>query len=389
MMRYVNMSIWALGLLLVACTADNGPDAMSHEGQPELPSAEALGGEIRINVGDTRNKTRIEGATSFDYDYLQQQCSWPGDAQNYFKVDAYMVDDRTKKYIDGSYVLYNTYVTEFPWKFCNAAGVSQPYYWPYTLGFDFFAYAPAMVGGVPQEPTIAANGVTYDGFDAVENKHTLSCDLENFRYGDQEGLTEFIYAYETDQTYATHGQSGVTLHFQHPLAAVIIRLSSAFEALKLNTVTFTSTDLGTGKGQGIYHQGTGTCSTDGTTWVKPETAVASDFTIFFNKIMNESMFIGNIYEKPFLVMPQSLIDRDGLEDVVIQIKFQKKLNETEYDAEKTVTLPITDKITSWEAGKAYVYSLELGKDESIIIGASVEPWNYQGDHTIVPIDKDE
>lgn len=389
-MRYVKMSIWALGLLLAACTSDDGPEAMGYEGRSDAPTAEAMGGEIRINVGGTGSRTRADGALSFDYDYLQQQCSWPGEAQNYFRVDAYMVDDRTKKYIDGSYVLYNTYASQFPWKFCNAAGDVQSYYWPYSLGFDFFAYAPAMSDGAAQEPTIAANGVEYAGFDPVENKHTLSCDLSGFSYGSQEMMTEFIYAYEPGQTYAAHGQSGVTLHFQHPLAAVIIRLSSAFDGLKLNSVAFTSTDLGNGKGTGIYQQGTGTCSADGTTWEVPEGTVASDFTIYYNLVMNESMFIGNIYEKPFLVMPQPLIDREGLEDVVMQIKYAKRSNTgSGYADEKTVTLPITGEIDSWESGKAYVYSLELGKDESIIVGASVEPWNYQGDHTVVPIDKDE
>lgn len=269
-------------------------------------------------------------------------------------------------------------------------GAVQSYYWPYSLGFDVFAYAPAMAGGVPEEPTIAKNGLTYDGFDAAENKHTLTCDLRNFRVGDQEDLSEFIYAYSTNQTFAAQGESGIVLQFQHPLSAIFIRIGSAFDGLRLNSLTLTSTDLGNGHGTGIYCEGTGTCSTDGTTWTKLEAATAYDFTFYVNKIMSEDLYIGNVFQKPFLVMPQKLCEREGLDDVVMKISYAKRKDDgISYFPDKEVSLPITDKIKTWEAGKAYYYTLELGKDESVIVGASVEPWNYYGNYTTIPIDKDD
>ena len=74
--------------------------------------------------------------------------------------------------------------------------------------------------------------------------------------------------------------------------------------------------------------------------------------------------------------------------MVMEISFQKKSAGPGYDAVKTVTLPITEKVTSWEAGKSYVYSLELGKDESVIVGCSVEAWNAHGSYTNIDIDSD-
>ena len=56
------------------------------------------GAEISLAVtGDAM--TRRDGASDYDLDYLISESSWPGN-QNYFKVDAYMQSDLSKKYID-------------------------------------------------------------------------------------------------------------------------------------------------------------------------------------------------------------------------------------------------------------------------------------------------
>lgn len=384
MKKTIYYSIGLMVALLAGCTAEEA--ATSSEAEA------AEGGEIRLAVAGSGGLavTRATGATSYDYDILQEECSWPGN-ENYFKLTARMSANLNKVYID-DYVMYNTYVTEFPWRICELDGTQRKYYWPSSTAFDFFAYAPATSGGAYVAPSIAANGVTYDGFDEESNVHTLSCNLEGFSYGDQSGLKEFIYAYETNQTYANQGATGVTLHFQHPLSAIFLRLSSAFENMMLKTVTFTSRSAGA-NGIGIYHQGTGTCSTDGTAWEHLEGATASEFKFIVNKIMGQTMFIGDIFDTPFLVMPQPLVDREGLEDVVMTIKFAKGVDDgagnISWPREKTVTLSITGVIDAWESGKAYTYSLELGKDESVIVSASVEPWNYQGAYTHTNIDEDE
>lgn len=383
-MKTIYYSIGFMAALLAGCTAEDAGTA----GEADAP---AEGGEIRLAVAGTSGLSATRsGALSYDYDYLQNECSWPG-SENYFKLEARMSANLDKVYID-DYVMYNTYVSEYPWRICEIDGTQLKYYWPGSTAFDFFAYAPATSGGVAVPPTILDNGLTYDGFDPVENKHTLSCNLTEFRYGDQSDLKEFIYAYETNQTYAKQGVSGVTLHFQHPLAAIYIRLASAFENTKLNSVTFKSRNS-TPTGSGIYYTGTGTCTTDGTTWEHLEGAHANDFKININKVMGSTMFIGNIFDEPFLVMPQPLADRQGLEDVVMEIRFAKGHDDgggsISWPVEKIVTLPITGVIDRWESGKAYTYSLELGKDESVIVNASVESWNYQGNYTGVMVDDDD
>ena len=361
-----------LGMALAACNA--GVD----EPAP-LPVDD--GAEISLAVtGDAM--TRRDGASDYDLDYLISESSWPGN-QNYFKVDAYMQSDLSKKYID-SYVMYNTYLTEKPWRFCTTGGEQNTYYWPGNQVFDFFAYAPAMSGGAATPPSIASNGITYDGFDHEANKHTLTCDLRSFKDGDQESLTEFVYAYETDKTQAQHADTGVTLHFQHPLSAIFVRLASGFLNTDLYSVTFTGAADGA-NGRGIYYEGTGTCGTDGTTWTVKEGATASDFNIDIYMTMGYEMFIGNVYEKPFLVMPQTLTDRQGLEDVVIKIRYRKPNGSNTL----VVTLPVTNEVKEWEAGKAYVYALDLGKDDSITVGVTVEPWSYKGDYTEVGVDEDD
>ena len=367
-------------LAVAACTSD-------HEEGGSVETSAAQGNEIRIAVAGTSSYgiTRSEGAVSYNNDYLKEEASWPG-SENYFKVTARFSSELSKKYID-NYVMYNTYSNDVnPWQICTTDGTPKTYYWPASTAFDFFAYAPAMKGGAVHEPTIAENGMTVDAFDDANNRQTLTADLRAFRYGDQTDLKEVVYAYSTGQTYAKQGVTGVSLQFQHPLAAIVLRISGAFDQLLLNTVKFTSET--TTKGSGIYHQGVGTCTPADTRWEIPESAAPADLNIDIYKIMNQTMYIGDIFEKPFLVIPQTLVDREGLEDLVMEISFQKKSAGPGYDAVKTVMLPITKKVTSWEAGKLYVYSLELGKDESVIVGCSVEAWNAHGSYTHIDIDSD-
>lgn len=396
MMRIVKLAFCGLGLLTLtaACTADDGL-AVAGPAAPDGQDVMTADREIGLCVSaaaPVSGRTTRDGATSYDYDLLQEEATFdPLDAsagRNFFHVEARNASDRDSVYID-SYVRYYPYATDgFLWQFCKSDGTREHYYWPASSVFDFFAYAPAMSGGAVTAPSHAANGVAYSGFDTATNTHTLTCDLSegSFTAGNQSGMQEFIYAYEPGQSYADQGETGVTLRFQHPLSAVYLKIESAFQGLQLYTVTFTSADdpATNTYGQGIYYAGTGTCSTDGTTWEHDEHDMASAFTINVSKVMGTSMFIGYIFTKPYLVMPQPLTDREGLEDVVMTLLY-KKLGEAD---NRTITLPITDTIKAWESGKAYIYTLDIGADESITVGVEVEPWNYQGNYTDVGVDKD-
>ena len=367
--------ILTLGLALAACNNGLEPAGMTRQDAPDGD------GEIRLAV--TGNAlTRADGATDYDVEQLIDEASWPGN-QNYFRLTARMASDLSKTYIDG-YVMYNTYLSENPWRFCTLTGERKTYYWPGTQAFDFFAYAPAVAAGEAHEPSIAKNGLTYDGFDADEDKHTLTCNLTAFMTGDQTDLKEFIYAYAKNQTQALQGESGVTLRFQHPLAAIFLRISSSFLNTDLYSVTFTG-ETAQSNGKGVYAEGTGTCGTDGTMWEVKEGVTASDFNIDVYKTMGYEMFIGNLFEKPFLVMPQALADREGLDDVVMKIRYRKPNG----NATKTVYLPVTSEVKAWEAGKAYYYGIDLGKDESVTVSVEVEPWNQMGSYTDEGVDEDD
>ena len=374
--------VMTAGLLLTGCQGDDGMTAVAAEAEQSAEGTAVTQHEICFRVGSSAQQRATRAVSFYDIDRLQTDCDFMGTTNNYFSVTAYM-DGSTEKFINSSgniHVLYLESPTQ-PWRFCMPYGNVLHYYWPETIPLNFFAFHPCeMSGGEPTanpDPSTCLSIGTY-----ADRTPQLECTALPLTNIGQATLTELIYAYTEAITYKDYG-GYAPLTFQHPLAAVSLTLSSAYPGLTLEEVTF----------ERVYNNGTGTCSTSCVAWTTTGTVGNLQLTWnpydtaeespTYQKIMGTSMHIGTI-DGPFLVLPQALTDRDGLADVTMTIKY-KKVGETEKD----ITLPITGTVKTWESGKHYIYDLELGKDESVIIGCTVEDWIDHGNYTNIGVDEDE
>ena len=384
----------ATGLLLTACQADDAPAVAATDAEQPAGGgavADTLSGrhEIFFRVGSADQRQATRAVTFWDIDRLKTDCDYLGTVQNYFSVTAYMDGlsdtDDNGKFINSSGKIHVLYIESntMPWRFCTPDGAVQHYYWPETIPLNFFAYHPCQMplntdGVTPPDPSTCITVGAY-----TDRAPQLTCTALPLTNIGQASLKEFIYAYTEAITYKDYG-GYAPLTFQHPLAAVTLTLSSCFPQLKLLNVTF----------ERVYNNGTGTCTTSSVAWTTTGalgnlslTWDPNDFgedSPTYRKEMGVSMNIGRI-DGPFLVLPQALTDRDGLEDVTMKITYQK-LGEPN---PKDITLPITSTVKTWESGKHYIYELELGKDESVIIGCTVEDWVDHGNYTDIGVDEDE
>ena len=370
----------ASALVLTACQSDDRQTATSTQGGTSDDTQSAFHEiNFQVNAADRQSDTRA--VTFADLDRLQSDCYVMGSTRNYFSVTAYM-DGETDRFINSSgniHVLYSG-TGSTPWHFCTKDGTVQTYFWPETIPLNFFAFHPCqMEGGVPTDKPDPATCLRLGAY--ADRTPQLECTALPLTNIGQATLQELIYAYTEAITYKDYG-GYAPLTFQHPLAAVSLTLSSCYPGLTLTGVTF----------KNIYNNGMGVCSPTSVSWTtmgpvgslvlswnKNDSAEESPT---YQKIMGQTMFIGAI-DGPFLVLPQALTDRDALSDVSMEIKYIKRGE----IVEKSIELPMTDTVKEWLSGKHYIYQLELGKDESIIVGCVVEEWADHG-NTPVGIDED-
>lgn len=214
-------------------------------------------------------------------------------------------------------------------------------YWPYNGVTDFLAYMPVKeklsesgISGVDYSPQ---TGVSY----------TANLPLTNVGDGvNQENLREFLYAVSGEKT-QQNSANGVGLAFQHPFSAIYLKISQSYR-MTINSITFV----------GLKNSGT----FNNSQW---EYGSSQDMRLTINKRIPEDINYGVIFSGPSLVLPQDL---DGI-SITVNVT---RGNDT-YDIG-----PVQVKIDGhlkWEAGKVYIYSLDLGNQTiEVLFDVNVQEW---------------
>lgn len=365
---WLMLSLLVAGLLS-ACSADTDNSAPEQVKTVDVNKpVEVSQQEITFNVTAEENQEAVtREATLYDnLSTLQTELSREGGAGNFFHVDAFY-DGETSKYID-SHVFYFSGGSGV-WTFADNTGSRLHYYWPpsQTLTYlNFLAYYPEVLTHT------GVSSVTYSS----DKAPVINCNLpltnnQTFDGSPRINMREFIYAFEERKNKTEHAESGVTLDFMHPFAAVYFRIGQAKQLMTLNSVIF----------RRIFYKGASTYNknnTPKTSWTP--SGSSTDFTMSIGKQMGTTMQKGSEYG-PFIVMPQAFTGRAGLSDIKIAINY------TPYSGSETTTSDISLGHDSWIPGKKYIYTLDLGQDEgNINVSVSVVDWDDQGNNTQINVD---
>jgi len=309
------------------------------------------GSEKEISFSPGFSATAVE-AKSFLYD----SSNMIQDGHGNFMVTAYRTGTSQRHFLYQGHSLGFDQIYYFKdadeWRFYDA-GINNFYkrYWPESYGLDFFAYMPY---------DLTDCHVTPGGYSEGKGP-AFSCNLP-IDQTNMEKAVEFVYAYATGQTDET-ADGKVNLTFVHPLSAVVFKLGNAHGNTTVHSIGF----------KNIYHQGTFTAT--------PSESVQSGITsadwtitgspaepsITVNRIVPD-LQIGSTIGGPYLVLPQSLSNTAG--GVKLAISFTWNGDTTNAEVS-----PATGTLTSWEPGKIYTYTLNLGDPkEDVIANVSVDPW---------------
>lgn len=270
-----------------------------------------------------------------------------------FSTLAYKTSTKEKYFMGPEWVYYMHYPenpTASGWRFAKQNGQTIEFYnryWPQTYALDFFAYMPY---------DLSDSHVTID-----KDNQSFSCNLPTDKVG-QDVTKEFVYAFSTEQSpesvSTTDGK--VPLTFIHPFAAVRFKLGNAHGNTTINSVGFS----------GIYTQGTfstlsGNSSQGDLThndWT-PGPGEKTAISITIGKNIPEDIQIGNPIGDTYIVMPQAFDETSKLTVSFI------------WDGTNDRSVQLGDG-KSWEPGKIYTYTLNLGNsDEDAIASVSVEAWD--------------
>lgn len=259
-----------------------------------------------------------------------------------FQVDAYLnetdtkyIDDLTVSYIDGD------------WKY------NGKYFWPESDNLTFVAYRPTDF----TYTCISKASPTY--YNHTVGPSFVCTDLP-MTNGGQYTLREFVYAVSEDQNKTNPGSAGVSLAFRHTLAKLMLQVKNTHRKVTINSITF----------KNLYNNGTMAHVTNPSVWTT--TGSLTDLVIVPDPIADievNTTAIANI-SNPFLVLPQNYTSTSQIE-----VKLQYwKIDGSGKEGEWTITF--NNPISSWEIGKAYTYTLDLG--ENVRFGVRVDDWNDGG-----------
>lgn len=307
---------WALFLLaaglLTGCSSDDVNDS---PGQAKTTESKQ---EIQL-LATGKPFTR---ATTIDSDTdLQGQD---------LKINAYHHGTETA-YLSDAELHYDTSA----WKFWSGSAETH-YYWPAVgSSLDFLGYCP-----YDQPAYITSLSYTNSG------GITFTADMSSYMTSTaQAGITEFMYAYLANQTYATQEAAtgnALPLQFQHPFAKVYFKLSDASgTAVTVNSITLT--DI---KSSGTYN-------------TKPSPAWSSQGG-------DAALTISGTGDTPYLVIPYNY----GTKTLTVNATW------SEWGGNVTKDVTATGVSINWEAGHSYTYTLTLSK-YAVKVGTSsqyTEQW---------------
>ncbi len=214
------------------------------------------------------------------------------------------------------------------WCFWSSDAATH-YYWP-IAGSEYQGVTPGItvssldfVGYCPYSRPAYVTAPTYSYADGI----TFTADMTDYMTSDaQASMTEFMYGYLANQTYATQTSAGgaLPLTFQHPFAKIYFTLSSASgTAVTVNSIT-----LGGVKTTGTYNSTQGWSLQDG----------------------SATLTIATTGDTPYIVIPYDY----GYQTLTVNATWKEWGSEVTTDVSASVDF-------DWTAGYSYTYNLTLSK----------------------------
>lgn len=243
----------------------------------------------------------------------------------------------------------------------NWAGVT-PYYWPKLGSLMFAGYYPTSIKGK----------VTYS-FTASENVMTITDYTPGMVTGNTTHEEDVMYFNMTPKSVAS---GTVSVIFNHALSWISVILAKADGTpadakITVNSVKFTN----------VLPTGTATINNSSLSWTPSGTAVAlevcpDDDPLTTGVKENEVVLsIGNTeaLAKQPIVIPQDM-DGDMIIEYTIASTDGSSFTETKTIALNTMKDDSSNTLSSWDAGKHYVYTITIGTSE-ILIAPTVVDWS--------------
>ena len=263
-----------------------------------------------------------------------------------FAVSAWITGETSNA---GNLYMNNVRVNYFSdkndWRFTDANGTYVNFYWPLEDKLDFFGHFPLN----PADGAVTS--VTYD----PKNNHAVGPSFEfelPLTSAGQEGLHEFLYSFVQNKDKST---PKVEMSFSHPYAAISFNLGQSYR-MELNDIKLTK----------LHYKGTYLFDLEDKEWGLIPGDSKETLDIAIKKDIPEDINFNSPIGGPYLVAPHDLTDASYL-----------KVSYTRLDGgSDTKSVKLVDiGIAKWEAGKHYVYTLNMGNtEEEILFKVTVENW---------------
>lgn len=328
-------TIYIIGVLLVCISCTNLQEISLSDEKIQVTVSNALQSDSRTTLFE--NTTAIEQEANF-------------------ALSAFIGNT---PYIKGALV---NYFNE-EWRF-RKEGDLLDYYWPNNdnSALDFIAY-------VPYDLSKFSGNIT--NINNADGKMNFTCSLpssidvsDDTKLEAESKKCEFIYAYRKGQS---KSDTPVNLCFVHPFACVQFKLKQGHRDLTIHHITLTGIKL---SGTYANEEDTQTYKEgqSGLTYEEwhTEDATTSTLRMVIEKNVPNGVNYDEVIGVPFMAIPQTLTNLKLKVNYSWSDDVQKDTNEFPLSKES---------ITSWNPGKIYTYTLDLGDNQAeILFNVAVEEW---------------
>ena len=234
--------------------------------------------------------------------------------------------------------------------------VSQ--YWPLAGSLDFYAFSPA---------SAAASGVSISSDGVSAEDYTIQTAAQM--------TADFCYASASVADCAAHPDA-VSMTFSHALSQVVFRVKAAgYYSNASRTVNLAMTSLSM---SGIYSIGD---FSEGA-WENQNTEQT------YSLSNSSTLLTYDGSNKPettdvcsYLFLPQELGPNAAIS---VGYSVIQTVLGTDYTLTNApVNIPLGGSVTEWQAGKKYIYTLNIGMNNVITISVSAVGWQDMNDNIIV------
>lgn len=367
MKKYFIIAVAAV-VALAACTKNN------------VDVTSKLDREINFNtVAGLATKAPISG-TTYSYDlpsfgvfasYLEKDKTWAAN-----KASA-------TRYMDDVEVSFND--TKDIW------APASTYYWPLEGSLSFIAYSPKAAATAAFAE--ATGMLTLSAF-TVNTTVANQVDLLYSSVNADRTMNESYYTDATNSknSETAEGDKGVNIKFKHALSQVIFKAKTAAEvyaagmSFKVNNITVNSAS--TADNMTVVNPADAAAAATITNWNNPNTP--ADYVVRSTDFPNATVatgdgnFLTNQFSDPIgdalLMIP--LADFNTIDPTITVTYTLYRKSDALAMGSKTVTVHLsdiddptthTDAITSWQAGKKYVYNLTIDL-QKIYFNPTITDW---------------